>query len=80
MANLDPRLGKRTVGGEKHGEKEYNPSVTISGAPLIDTAGTIGLSNGYFAILDFSLSDVRRDELVAELETLIKGSGKAKAE
>lgn len=73
---IDPRLGKRT----KEGVIETAPQQTISGAVPEGIEGTIGLGDGYFAILDLFLSDANRDELVSELKSLIKGSSKAKAD
>jgi hypothetical protein len=72
----DPRLGKRS----KEGVHELRPSQTISGAVPEGIEGTIGLGDGYYAILDLFLSDERRDELVLELKSIIKGSIKAKSE
>lgn len=72
----DPRLGKRN----KEGVHELRPTQTISGAIPEGIEGTIGLGDGYYAILDLSLPDSRRDELVLELKRLITSPSKAKAE
>jgi hypothetical protein len=71
---IDPRLGKRN----KEGVRELAPSQTISGSVPEGIEGTIGLGDGYYAILDLFLSDERRDELVLELKSIIKGVSKAK--
>lgn len=73
---MDKRLGKRN----HEGVTELRPSQTISGGIPEGIEGTIGLSDGYYAILDLFLSDERRDELVLELENLIKSSAKKKSE
>lgn len=82
MANLDPRLGKRKPldGTPQQGAIEYRPTLTIAGAPIEGVEDIIGLADGYYALLDTFLSVERRGELVAELETLIKGSSKKKFE
>lgn len=68
----DPRLGKR----DKEGKLILAPTQTLTGTPIEGFEGTIGLGDGYFAILTFAISDETRNEAVAELQELIKPSNK----
>jgi len=67
----DPRIGFRDLEG-----KHIAPSQTISGNRPDGIEGTIGLGDGYYAILDLGLSDGKRDELLIELKALIASDTK----
>lgn len=70
---MDKRLGKKNADGEL----AVSPTVSISGAALPDKPyTTVGLSNGYFVVLDTFISDDNRDELLAELRGIVQSYAK----
>lgn len=64
----NPRLGTKN----EQGEITSRPTQTISGLPVPPRPySTIGISDGYFAVLDSHIDPKRRNELVLELQKLI---------
>jgi hypothetical protein len=72
---MDKRLGRR----DREGALILAPEQTISGRPVETVYSTIGLGDGYFAVLDLFLKDAKRDEYVVELQEIIRSAAKKPA-
>lgn len=65
---------QKTIEDPRIGIDHIYPKVSISGKPYERNQSTVRFDETYFVVLDRFISDVKRDELLAEIKAIIDGT------